>query len=481
MASIKKNLAYNMFYQILAIILPFITAPYVSRVLGAEGVGIYSYTYSIANYFLLFIMLGITNHGNRSIASTKKEKKALSKCFWNNYIVQLFMGIIVAGIYMGYCTWIVKENKIYALIQMLVVLSGILDINWVFWGMEEFKLTVVRNTICKVLSVVCIFVFVKEKQDLWKYVLIMAVTIFSSQLVLWKFLFDKISFFIPKWENVKKNIKPIVILFLPVLAYSLYRIMDKIMIGNFSTMQEVGYYDNAEKILNIPIGIVTALGNVMLPRISNLLSEGKKKEQEKYMKTSFVFVSIVEGVICFGISSVANIFATFYYGSGFVKTGEILAIVIYTALISGWANIIRTQYLIPMKEDNIYVISMISAAVVNFGLNLMFIPKYGAKGALVGTVLAELTVLIVQAIAVRKIFNWKDIIKENIPYIFIGIVMLGAVKIENVILNFSQFENLIIEIFSGGILYLALLIVWCRVKNNFIYRYILKLAKNNRM
>lgn len=475
MASIKKNLAYNMFYQILAIILPFITAPYVSRVLGAKGVGIYSYTYSIANYFLLFIMLGITNHGNRSIASTEKTKEKLGKCFWNNYIIQLFMGVIVVGIYISYCVCFAKENRLYALIQMLVVISGILDINWFFWGIEEFKLTVVRNTICKILSVVCIFIFVKQKDDLWIYVLIMAMTIFVSQLILWKFLVNKISFYKPKWKIVKGNIKPIIILFLPVLAYSLYRIMDKIMIGNFSTMQEVGYYDNAEKILNIPIGIVTALGNVMLPRISNLISEGRKNEQEKYMKISFIFVSMVEGVICFGISSVANLFAVFYYGTEFIKTGEILTIIIYTALISGWANIIRTQYLIPMKEDNIYVISMISAAAVNFILNLIFIPQYGAKGALVGTILAELTVLIVQAVAIRKVFNWKSIIKENMPYIFIGIFMFGIIKLENRIFNFSQIEALIIEILSGAIVYFTLLLLWCYLKKNFIYQYMLKI------
>lgn len=477
MSSIKKNLAYNMFYQILTIILPFITAPYVSRVLGAEGVGVYSYTYSVANYFMLFVMLGISNHGNRSIAATRKSKKDLGKCFINNYIIQLSSGILVTLIYILYVCLFSGSNRKYAWIQILVVLSGTLDINWFFWGIEKFKLTVIRNTICKVLSVICIFLFVRQRQDLNVYVWIMSLTIFISQILLWKFIVNEIEFCLPDWNIVKENIKPILILFLPILAYSLYRIMDKIMIGVFSTMTEVGYYENAEKILNIPIGIVTALGNVMLPRISNLLSEGKKDEQQKYIRFSFVFVSIVEGALCFGISSVSDIFSVLYYGEEFRITGQILQVMIFTALFSGWANVIRTQYLIPMREDRVYVISMLVAAVVNFILNLIFIPVYGAKGALIGTVSAELIVLIIQAVAVRKFFEWKAIIRENVPFVMIGLLMLIIVRLENRVLACSDTLKLSIQIITGAIVYINAIIIFSYTKKNVLYQYAKKMLK----
>lgn len=471
MSSIKKNLTYNMFYQILTIVLPFVTAPYVSRVLGAEGVGIYSYTYSIANYFMLFAMLGISNHGNRSIAATRKSKKDLGKCFINNYIIQLSSGALVTLIYILYVCLFSGANRTYAWIQIFVVLSGVLDINWFFWGIEKFKLTVIRNTVCKVLSVICIFLFVRQRQDLIVYVLIMSLTVLISQLLLWKFIVNEIEFCLPDWNAVRKNIKPILILFLPILAYSLYRIMDKIMIGNFSTMEEVGYYENAEKILNIPIGIITALGNVMLPRISNLLSEGKKEEQQKYICLSFVFVSIVEGALCFGISSVSVLFSILYYGEEFWVTGQILQVMIFTALFSGWANVIRTQYLIPMRADSVYVISMLAAASVNFILNLAFIPTHGAKGALIGTVSAELIVFIIQAVSVRKSFEWKAIIKENAPFVMIGLLMLIIVRFENRVLYCSGTLKLAVQIITGGIIYINAVIILCFIKKNVLYRY----------
>ncbi|MCC8127144.1 MAG: flippase [Clostridiales bacterium] len=469
MTSLKKNIAYNIFYQILTILLPLITAPYVSRVLGAEGVGIYSYSYSIASYFLLFTTLGISNHGNRSIAQCEKSKEALGKCFINNYIIQLTVGTVVCVIYAVYaCFFASPERRIYAIIQIITVLSGVLDINWFFWGLEKFKLTVTRNTVCKIISVACIFIFVRESNDLWKYVLIMSLSVFISQLLLWHFIRREISFARPQCYEVKNNIKSICVLFIPILAYSIYRVMDKVMIGSFSTMTEVGYYENAEKILNIPVGIVTALGNVMLPRISNLLAHGEEKKQKEYIGMSFTFVSIVEGAICFGIAAVADVFVPIYYGNEFVKSGDILSIIIFTALISGWANVIRTQFLIPKKKDTIYVTSMVLAAIVNGLLNLFFIPQYGAMGAVVGTVTAEVIVLLVQAICTRHELNYFKILKNNIAYICIGVCMFLVVKAARVYLPTSGIITLLVEILIGVIVYGVLFIIYTFASKNLI-------------
>lgn len=105
MKSLQKNFLYNVLYQILLVILPLITAPYISRTLGATAVGVYSYTYSVAYYFLLIAMLGIGNHGNRSIAAVRDDRKKLNNMssydqvgFYNNAekIINIPMGIITA-------------------------------------------------------------------------------------------------------------------------------------------------------------------------------------------------------------------------------------------------------------------------------------------------------------------------------------------------------------------------------------------------
>ena len=163
---LKKNLAYNVAYQVLAIVLPLVTAPYVSRVLGAEGLGTYSYTYSIAYYFGLVGMLGVTNHGSRSIALVKGDKEKVSQAFSNIYAVQLASTFLALVVYLLFILTLFNGVKLIAVIDALFVLSYLLDINWLFFGIEQFKITVTRNTIIKVVTAVCIFLFVKTRTDL---------------------------------------------------------------------------------------------------------------------------------------------------------------------------------------------------------------------------------------------------------------------------------------------------------------------------
>ena len=151
--SVKKNFIYNLSYQILIMILPLITTPYISRIIGPERNGIQSYTYSIVNYFVLFAMLGVNNHGNRSIAMVRNDKEKLKRTFMSIYSVQFIMSAIMIALYSIYIIFIAKENKIIFIIQAIYIISALLDINWFFFGIEQFKLTVIRNTIVKLTSV----------------------------------------------------------------------------------------------------------------------------------------------------------------------------------------------------------------------------------------------------------------------------------------------------------------------------------------
>ena len=180
-----KNFIYNVLYQILIMILPLITAPYIARVLGAERIGIYSYTYSIAYYFVLFGQLGLNVYGNRSIAIVRDDKEKLSKTFSSIFIVQLFISFVSCICYLLFIIFSSSEYRLIFVIQFVFVLSCVFDINWFFFGIEKFKLTVVRNTIIKITTVICVLLFVKTQADLWKYTTIMAVGSFLAQLVLW--------------------------------------------------------------------------------------------------------------------------------------------------------------------------------------------------------------------------------------------------------------------------------------------------------
>ena len=314
MKSIQKNFIYNVLYQILLVILPLITAPYISRTLGAKAVGVYSYTYSVAYYFLLIAMLGIGNHGNRSIAAVRDNREELNKTFSSIYALQVSTFSIAIITYIVYLFVIVKDNRLIVLLQLLYVTSGLFDIGWLFFGLEQFKLTVTRNTLIKISTVLLMFIFVHKPSDLWKYTLIMAAGTLLSQAYLWIYVKKYVTFVKCSLREIISNVKPVLILFIPVLAYSIYKVMDKIMLGNMSSYEQVGFYNNAEKIINIPMGIITALGTVMLPRMSNIVAKGDKEKTSDYIRISIKLVTLLSSAIAFGLMGISNVLSPVFFG-----------------------------------------------------------------------------------------------------------------------------------------------------------------------
>ena len=221
MSSIKKNFLYNASYNLLNICIPLITTPYLSRVLGANGIGVYSYSYSIAHFFVIFIMLGLNNYGCREIAKSRDERERLSGTFWSIYFLQLFLGIFVNAVYFLYCSFI-AENRMAAIVLGMYTLSACFDINWFFFGMEDFKLTAVRSFLIKILKTALVFLFVKNSSDVYIYCAIMAGGFLINQLILWPRLINKVSFVFPKFCDISVHIKPNLILFISVISVTVF-------------------------------------------------------------------------------------------------------------------------------------------------------------------------------------------------------------------------------------------------------------------
>jgi len=473
MSNLKVNFIYNSMYQLLIMFIPLLTTPYLSRVLGSGGVGIYSYNFSIANYFVLFIMLGLNNYGNREIAKVKDDKNKLESSFWNIYIMQFFCGVVINIIYIAYCFTIAK-NKIIALIMGIYVFSGILDINWFFFGIEKFKLTVIRNTVIKILVTCLIFVLVKTNQDVWKYCLIMSFGILISQIVMWRYLKHEICYVKPTWKEVKRHIVPNLFLFLTVLAISLYKIMDKIMLGILSFDSQVGYYELSEKIIAIPTALITSLGTVMLPRMSNLVA--KKENESSLLNKSIILAMFLSSSMCFGIMSVAKEFVPLFYGKGYQTCIYLYLILLPSCVFLTFANVIRTQFLLPHQMDKTYVVSTFLGAGINVFANLLFIPKYGAVGAGIGTLLAEITVCLYQSIAVARNIPVLGYVKETIPFIIAGIGMFFILYPLN--MSSNLFLGIIYKVVLGIGLYFIFLTIGLVLFNHAMLKRIIDAIKN---
>lgn len=449
----KKNFIYNIVYQILILVLPLITVPYVSRILGAGGIGVYSYTYSIAYYFMLMAMLGLNNYGNRAIAKVRDDKENLSKEFCSIYAFQLITSITMIIVYLLYVFIFNNQYKAIALIQIMYVVSSMFDINWFFFGIEKFKLTITRNTMVKILSLVLIFTFIKTPNDVWKYTAILAGSTLLSNIFLFSFIKKYIKLVKVNKKDILKHLKPNLILFLPVIAVSIYKIMDKIMLGILSTITEVGYYENAEKITQVPIALITALGTVMMPRITNMLSNHQEDKVKELLKSTMPFVLFMTFPMVFGLIAVSKEFSTIYFGIQFEKCGLLIQLLSVTTIFLAWGNVIRTEYLIPKEKDRDFVISAFIGAGVNLIMNCIFIPKYASVGACIGTITAEFFVMFYQSWAIRKELPLKEYIKSSVGFFIKSIIMYTIILAIAKLMQYNGLKKIIVQIIVGVFVY----------------------------
>lgn len=464
--SVKKNYIYNLVYQILVIFLPLITAPYISRVLGAENIGIYSYTTSIVSYFILLGSLGIALYGQREIAYYQSDKKKYTQRFWEIFTLKAITLSISTIIFYFSFVYRTNEYNIYYMVLVIEIIGNIFDISWFFQGLEEFKKTVMRNIIIKILCLISIFIWVKTEQDLIIYFLINVISIFLGNLSLWLYLPKYLVGIKIKDLNMVKHLKPILVLFIPEIAIQIYTLLDKTMIGAmYADKSEVGFYEQSQKIIKLLLTVVTSLGTVLLPRIANYFANNKKEEVYTYLNKSFNYVYILAFPMIFGIIAVAKDFVPIFFGEGYDKVVVLMSIISPILLFIGMSNVIGRQYLLPTKRQKEYTISVVVGAVINFIANSCLIWKLGALGASIGTVTAEFFVTLVQLIFIRKEFEIKEILFLSRNYLIASIIMFVICKLVGLI-SVVTIVSLILQVSIGVITYILILLI---MRDKFTY------------
>lgn len=456
MNSLKKNLLINVSYQLLVVAIPLIVAPYVSRTIGAEGVGIYSYTFNFAYCFALIGMLGVGNYGNRTIASVGEDKGLRSTCFWNIWAIQILMSLGSCLAYGLWCLCFPAESPRIAWVHLITVACSLFDISWFFFGIEKFQITVGRNLVVKLLNMALIFTLVKDAGDLTVYTLVMVCGNLLNNLLLLPFLRREVHVVRPSLREMKQHIKPMVVLFFPVIAISIYKIMDKVMIGALSTTTQTGFYEYAEKIISLPVTLITAVGAVMLPRLSAMLGKNEQSQANRLTQLTMEVMMALTCAMAWGIFAIGREFAPAFYGEEFSWSGIVMMGLAPSVICQSWANVIRTQHLIPAKMDGVYVRSTWLGAVVNLAANLLLIPRFQALGAALGTVCAELAVAAYQTFHVRKVLPVGAYLSGVVYYLIPSAAMVAAVRVLTRILPLEGFWLIGAQVALGGIVYCAL-------------------------
>lgn len=462
--NVGKNIAYMTVYHVITAIAPLIVTPYLSRVLGKAEIGKYTYAYSIAYYFVLVANLGITTHGSRRIAEVKDDSDEFRQTFSDIFWLHTFNALIVFVIYIASVfAGMNAENSKLSFIMAFYVLSSVVDCKWLFYGLENFKVTVIRSIIVKVIYVIAIFLFVKTRNDVGIYTFIMAFgAFFLAEVSLFVMLPRYAKLSKPCFASIKKEVKPLIILFIPSVANLVLRHFDKIMIGQLSTYDELGMYENTDRIFMILVTLITAVGDVLLPRISNLRAGEDSKKADKLFHQTLRMSIIVSCAFSFGIMSVCKEFVPLFFGKEFGGCVALLTWIAPSIVMLTISASIRKQYLIPRYLERVYLTATISSLIVNIIANWILIPKYDALGAVYGTLIAEMTVLVIQYIMIHKDLNYVPYFKDVVIYSIVGIIMFLVVRmIANI--NAGDLVLVILEIIGGAVVYVGITIFVMRV------------------
>ena len=451
--SLKFNIILSSIHQLLTLFLPLVTAPYVSRVLGAEGTGIFSYTSSIQAYFTLFAALGTGVYGVREIARKRNNKKQYSTLFWEIELLTVLTSSVAIILWFLWAIFS-KEFQLIYLILTLNLFAVLFDISWFYTGLEQFVYTIGLNALFKIFGTIAIFTFIKEPSDLNTYIFIIASTSLLSSISLWIYLpkiLVKVSL---NTLSLKGHLKQTLIYFVPTIATSIYTVLDKTMIGVITqNANENGYYEQATKIINILKSITfTALNSVLGARIAYLFSEKKYDEIKSRIALSLDFIFFIGMAFFFGLLSVSETFVPIFFGQGYDQVIYLLHVFSPIVVIIGVSNCLGSQYYTPAGLRSQSAKYIIIGSVFNLLLNLVFIPVFRSKGAVISSVLAESLITFLYVKNSNGYVDFKQLASYFNPRFIAGFIMyLIILFIKQYLPN--DLLGLLIQVLIGGMTY----------------------------
>lgn len=498
-SSVKRNYIYNLLNQIYALIIPLATIPYVSRVLLADGVGKYSYTASIANYFVMFASLGITMYIQREIANHQGDKHKQSVIFWETNIIKFVTSFLSLALFIILCIsgiFEVHTNLMWC--WSILIVAQMFDITGLLQGNEKFGQIVLRNVILKTICLILIFVFVKDSNDVWIYIVLNSSAVLLASLALWVDLSSMIEKVKLKELKPKRHILPVLKLFVPTIAISLYTVLDKTLIGVLITDTYVesttvvvdgiekvvettkkyselenGYYEQAEKIVRMSLTLITALATIMISKNSNEIAKGNKEAVRENLYFSSRFVMLLGVPMAFGLISLAPNLIPWFLGEDFNKSILLMQLFSPLIIILGLGNIFGIQYLVPSKKDTQYIICVCSGAIINLILNIILIPRLWSIGAVIASLTAECIVTAVMYFYTRKEVSIVKVIIDSKMYFLAGILMFIVTYFTQRVLE-PSIINTVILVIEGVFVYFSILLV---SREEFLFKFLKRDSK----
>ena len=459
-SKLSLNYFYNLMYQFLAIALPILTVPYVSRTLGASALGEYYYITAVVSYFNIFAILGTTDYGQREIAKRQDNKEARSKLFWDILYFRIICTFITFIIYIALIFIFPSKYYLLLIINILSFISWIFDVSWYFQGMENFKVTAIRNGLVKILATILIFILIKRPSDVVLYTFIYVIAGLIGNLTMIPYLKDEIVFKRFKMVDIFSHFKGILSLFLPVVAIQLYTVLNRVMLGALSTSTQVSYFSQIMTIINLSLSIMSAFVGVLTPHIANIYGKGLNQEIRKLSKLAINFVYLLGLPMMLGCLVCGDLFVPVFFGYQYKPAIPILYILSILFIILGFGQVLG-GFLISTDRQGNYTVAVSLAAVANLILDFIFLIVFhkGAIGVSIATIVSETISTSVQIYYLRDLLELSDFVKGGLRYGLISVIAILPISLLILLTGFSSVFKLIFIIAIAVIIYFIILIL----------------------
>ena len=464
MGKIMRNYIYNATYQILALIIPLFLAPYLSRTLGPEMNGIYAYVYSASYIIYTLLQFGIYNYANRQIAYHRDNKNKLSETYSQIMGLRFILLIVTSIIYFAFSI-INSDYTQYFLIYYPFIIAVFIDCTWLYVGVEDMKWAAIKNSLTKILSFVLIIIFVKTQNDLDIYILIQGGSLLLSNLLAYTQVKKYVDSLKPKFSSLWTNLLGSIRLFLPSLASIIYLQCDKIMIEAMTgSTSQIAFYDYAEKIILIPMTLISVLGTVTMPRIANNFKNGENNKIKKLLINTLSVCIFMSIPMIFGLFLISDKLIPWYLGDSFTEASFAIKILCPIIFSNAIVSITGSQYFTATNQTKILLKSQLPSLMLNLVLNAILIPRIGFYGAAIATLFTSFLCMIIQIVELNKQIKINILYKDIIKYFIFSCAMYIIVSLSTSGLPPAIYTT-IIQVISGASIFI-LLCITTRDKNS---------------
>lgn len=429
--SIAKNSVFFLIYNILNLLFPFVTGVYVARVLLPDSIGQVAYAQNITQYFVILAFLGIPTYGLREISKARKNKEDLNNVYSELFFLNLFSTLTFTCIYiiLIFSVSDFRNNYPLYLITGLAIALNAFDNSWLYEGLEEFKFISVRNLVFKIISFILLVIFVRKPTDFYIYALITVAGTAGNNIL--NIAFSR-KFIRLKCHNIniKRHLKPVMLLVVVNLAIEIYTLVDTTMLGTFCPKENVAYYSYGSKINKIFLQVVNTFTIVIVPRIALYFKEGKLDEFNALLTQTLKVILILSIPLIVGIQFVSEFFICEIYGDIYINSAYVLRILSAVLLISPIGYLLGSRVILAAGKEWKMIVSVGIGAIVNVIGNLILIPLYQEYGAAIASIIGEIVVMLIYLIFGSKYFKlqrfWDTAIRIVIACAVMGGYLFGA-------------------------------------------------------